>query len=72
LPKARLLLPITSLSKPLVETSCRTSLSLLLVVPKAHSFEEGNCGGHISPLGEKAKLRKLHYASYDRASRRIG
>jgi hypothetical protein len=31
--------------RPLVETPRLTLLSLLLVVSKIHSFEEGNCGG---------------------------
>jgi hypothetical protein len=44
--KPRLLLPIILLPpQPLVENPRLTLLSLLVVVSKIHSFEEGNCGG---------------------------
>jgi hypothetical protein len=51
LEKPRLLLPIILLFKPLVETLRLTLLSLVVVVSKIHSFEEGNCGGQLLPLG---------------------
>jgi hypothetical protein len=58
LEKPRLLLPIILLFKPLVETLRLTLLSLVVVVSKIHSFEEGNNGGQQLSLGEKAKVRQ--------------
>jgi hypothetical protein len=51
LPKPRLPLPIILLFKPLVETPRLTLLSLLVVVSKIHSFEEGNCGRQKASVG---------------------
>ena len=59
LEKPCLPLPIILLFKPLVEILQLTLLSLLVVVSKIHSFEEGNCGGQLLPLAEKAKVRRV-------------
>jgi hypothetical protein len=63
LEKPRLLLPIILLFKPLVEILRLTLLSLVVVVSKIHSFEEGNCGGQLLLLAEKAKVRRTPAAT---------